>query len=175
MSSSIDQLGKKGGFVKGVGVGLTYGVLFCAWALLLWYSGVLVRHHITSGAKAFVTIINAIFSGFALGQAAPNLAALAKGRAAAGSIISMIEKVAASSKQSDAGIVLPKVTGKIEFSEVSFTYPSRSNMVFESLSFSVGAGKTFAVVGPSGSGKSTIISMVERFYDPTSGIFTTNK
>ncbi|KAF9622830.1 hypothetical protein IFM89_034065 [Coptis chinensis] len=163
------KLGKKGGFVKGVGVGLTYGVLFCAWALLLWYSGVLVRHHITSGAKAFVTIINAIFSGFALGQAAPNLAALAKGRAAAGSIISMIEKVAASSKQSDTGIVLPKVTGKIEFSEVSFAYPSRSNMVFESLSFSVGAGKTFAVVGPSGSGKSTIISMVERFYDPTSG------
>ncbi|KAL5706452.1 ABC-type xenobiotic transporter [Ranunculus cassubicifolius] len=163
------KVGKKGGLVKGIGVGLTFGVLFCAWALLLWYSGVLVIHRVTSGAKAFVTIINAIFSGFALGQAAPNLAALAKGRAAASNIIQMIEIVATSCQRSDTGIVLPEVTGKIEFCEVSFAYPSRSSVVFESLNFSVGAGKTFAVVGPSGSGKSTIISMLERFYDPTSG------
>ncbi|OVA19597.1 ABC transporter [Macleaya cordata] len=163
------KLEKKSGFAKGVGIGFTYGLLFCAWALLLWYSGILVRHRVTTGAKAFTTIINTIFSGFALGQAAPNLAAFAKGRAAASNIISMIGKDAYSSIGSDNGITLPKVAGQIEFNEVSFAYPSRSNMVFESLSFSVSAGKTFAVVGHSGSGKSTVISMVERFYDPTSG------
>ena len=30
-------------------------------------------------------------------------------------------------------------------------------------------GQTLALVGPSGSGKSTIISLTERFYDPTAG------
>lgn len=65
--------------------------------------------------------------------------------------------------------MLPKVSGQIEFREVGFAYPSRPNMVFENLSFSISAGKTFAVVGPSGSGKSSIISMVQRFYNPTSG------
>lgn len=57
------KLGKKSGVAKGVGVGFTYGLLFCAWALLLWYAGILVRHHDTNGGKAFTTIINVIFSG----------------------------------------------------------------------------------------------------------------
>lgn len=81
----------------------------------------------------------------------------------------MIESDSNSSKVSDKGLVLPKVSGQIEFCEVGFAYPSRPNMVFENLSFSISAGKTFAVVGPSGSGKSSIISMVQRFYNPTSG------
>ncbi|XP_077246607.1 ABC transporter B family member 13-like [Tasmannia lanceolata] len=163
------KLGKKSGIAKGLGVGSTYGLLFCAWALLIWYAGVLVRHKVTNGGKAFTTILNVIMSGFALGQAAPNLSAIAKGWAAASNIISMIEADSNSSKQSDNGIVLPNVSGKIEFCEVSFAYSSRPNMVFEDLRFSISAGRTFAVVGQSGSGKSTIISMVERFYDPASG------
>ncbi|KAI7995579.1 ABC transporter B family member 13 [Camellia lanceoleosa] len=163
------KLGKKSGLAKGLGVGFTYGLLFCAWALLLWYAGILVRHKDTNGGKAFTTIINVIFSGFALDQAAPSLAGIAKGWAAAANIISMIEGDSNSSKRSDDGIVLPKVLGHIEFCDVGFAYLSRPNMVFKDLSFSVGAGKRFAVVGPSGSGKSTIISMIQRFYDPISG------
>ncbi|XWS14444.1 hypothetical protein CRYUN_Cryun35bG0009900 [Craigia yunnanensis] len=171
-SSSLNnalKMGKRSGFAKGVGVGFTYGLLFCAWALLLWYAGILVRHGKTNGGKAFTTIINVIFSGFALGQAAPNLASIAKGRAAAAIIFSMIETDSKSSIQSDGETMLPEVAGQIEFCEVCFAYPSRPNMVFENLSFSIDAGKTIAVVGPSGSGKSTIISMVQRFYDPISG------
>lgn len=106
----------------------------------------------------------------ALGQAAPNLGAIAKGQAAAGNMMNMIKNDPSSSKKSDNGLVLQKVAGKLEFHQVSFAYPSRPHMVFEDLSFVISAGMAFAVVGPSGSGKSTIISMVERFYDPTSGI-----
>ncbi|XP_040951407.1 ABC transporter B family member 13 isoform X1 [Gossypium hirsutum] len=163
------KMGKRSGLAKGVGVGFTYGLLFCAWAFLLWYAGILVRHSKTNGGKAFTTIINVIFSGFALGQAAPNLAAIAKGRAAAANIFSMIDTDSKPSGQTDGETILPEVVGKIEFREVCFAYPSRPGTVFEKLSFSIDAGKTFAVVGPSGSGKSTIISMVQRFYDPTSG------
>ncbi|CAA3029270.1 ABC transporter B family member 13-like [Olea europaea subsp. europaea] len=163
------KLAKKTGVAKGVGIGFTYGLLFCAWALLLWYASTLVMHGDTSGGKAFVTIINVIYSGFALGQAAPNLAAIAKGRAAAASILSMVKEDFNTSKDLEEGIVLPRVEGNIEFCKVCFAYPSRPTTVFEDLSFSVCAGKTIAVVGPSGSGKSTIISMIQRFYDPTSG------
>ncbi|XP_051139242.1 ABC transporter B family member 13-like isoform X2 [Andrographis paniculata] len=164
------KVAKKTGVAKGIGIGFTFGLLFCSWALLLWYASILVRHGHANGGKAFTTIINVIYSGFALGQAAPNLAAIAKGRSAVANIISMIQDDSTTSKSLDEGIVLPKINGRIDFYEVSFAYPSRPTMVFEDLNFSVCAGKSLAVVGPSGSGKSTIISMILRFYNPTSGM-----
>lgn len=42
--------------------------------------------------------------------------------------------------------------------------------VVRGLSITFRAGKTAALVGASGSGKSTIISLIERFYDPTAGV-----
>jgi ATP-binding cassette subfamily B protein len=41
--------------------------------------------------------------------------------------------------------------------------------VLRGVSFSVPRGSRVALVGPSGAGKSTILSLIERFYDPTSG------
>ncbi|KAL0705413.1 hypothetical protein Bca4012_071838 [Brassica carinata] len=164
------KLGKRSGLAKGLGVGLTYGLLFCAWALLFWYASLLVRHGKTNGAKAFTTILNVIYSGFSLGQAAPSLSAISKGRVAAANIFRMIgNKTHKGSEKLDNGTTLQNVSGNIEFHQVSFAYPSRPNMVFENLSFTINSGKTFAFVGPSGSGKSTIISLVQRFYEPKSG------
>lgn len=74
-----------------------------------------------------------------------------------------------SSKRLVAGITLPTIVGKLEFRDIYFAYPSRPNMIFDGLSFTVAASKTIAFVGPSGSGKSTIISLIQRFYDATSG------
>ncbi|MCH93226.1 ABC transporter B family member 13-like [Trifolium medium] len=100
-------------------------------------------------SNGFTDII-APFYNSALGQAAPNLGSIAKGRAAAANIMNMIASFSDSSKRLDEGTVLPQVAGKVDFCEVCFAYPSRCNMIFENLSFSVNAGKTVAVVGPRG-------------------------
>ena len=58
-SSALERsynLGKKGGMAKGIGMGCTYGVLFGAWALLLWYASTLVIHKVINGGQAFITI-----------------------------------------------------------------------------------------------------------------------
>ncbi|KAG1354142.1 putative ABC transporter B family member 16 [Cocos nucifera] len=98
------KFGKKSGLAKGLGLGCTYGYLFCSWALLLWYAGILVTHGVTNGGKTFTTILNVVFSGFALGQAAPNLSSFTKGRAAAKNILSMIAKIPERSRTSENGM-----------------------------------------------------------------------
>ena len=73
-------------------------------------------------------------------------------------------------------------TVAIEFKNVQFSYPSRTETneageqvviepkkVIKGISFKVDRGHRVAIVGPSGAGKSTIFGLMERFYDVTSG------
>lgn len=61
-------------------------------------------------------------------------------------------------------------SSEIEFSSVSFCYPSRPEIsVLKDVSFKIPAGTSLALVGPSGSGKSTIIQLLLSFYKPKSG------
>jgi ATP-binding cassette subfamily B (MDR/TAP) protein 1 len=57
----------------------------------------------------------------------------------------------------------------IEFRNVWFTYPTRNVAVLQGLSLSIHHGQFAAIVGSSGSGKTTVISLLERFYEPTRG------
>jgi ATP-binding cassette, subfamily B, bacterial len=65
--------------------------------------------------------------------------------------------------------VAPRFKGRIEFEKVSFAYEPQSP-VLRDVSFTVEPGQVAAFVGPTGTGKSTIISLIPRFYDPTSGV-----
>ncbi len=67
---------------------------------------------------------------------------------------------------SRAGRPLPR--GRIEFSEVSFSYLPREP-VLRDVSFVAEPGETVALVGPTGGGKSTVINLLLRFYDVDSG------
>lgn len=69
----------------------------------------------------------------------------------------------------ESGIELENFSGKIEFKDVSFQYPTRNNKVLENVSFIIEAGYISALVGASGSGKSTVAQLLMRFYDVDSG------
>ena len=71
------------------------------------------------------------------------------------------------------GLVLlqEKTSGEVTLKDITFTYPSRPQApVLQGLSISVKPGQTLALVGPSGCGKSTVVSLIERFYDPLTGL-----
>lgn len=64
-----------------------------------------------------------------------------------------------------------EIKGKVHFKDVRFRYPSRPDVrVLRGLNFTVEPGKTLAIVGGSGCGKSTVVSLLERFYDPSRGV-----
>ncbi len=84
----------------------------------------------------------------------------------------------------------PVGTIAIEFDRVAFEYPAKTpsalstddflasapetgrdaNQVLKEVNFKIVRGSRVALVGPSGAGKSTIFSLIERFYEPTSGV-----
>ncbi|KAL0813007.1 hypothetical protein Bca101_069450 [Brassica carinata] len=159
--------GRKAGLAKGLGLGSMHCVLFLSWALLVWFTSIIVHKGIANGGESFTTMLNVVIAGLSLGQAAPDISTFVRARAAAYPIFQMIER----NKEVKTGRILGKVEGEIQFRDVTFTYPSRPDVViFDKLNLVIPAGKVVALVGGSGSGKSTVISMIERFYEPTDGV-----
>lgn len=68
-------------------------------------------------------------------------------------------------------LVMNKVQGKINFTNVSFAY-SNNIPILNDITFEIPERKTIAFVGATGSGKSTIIKLLLRFYDSKAGLIT---
>lgn len=164
------KYGRKAGLAKGLGLGTLHSVLFLSWALLVWFTSIVVHKDIANGGESFTTMLNVVIAGLSLGQAAPDIAAFVRAKAAAYPIFEMIERNTMTKTSSKTGRKLDKLEGHIKFEDVCFSYPSRPDvMIFDKLCLDIPSGKIVALVGGSGSGKSTVISLIERFYEPLSG------
>ncbi len=64
---------------------------------------------------------------------------------------------------------LPRLTGSIEFDQVSFRYRPDSADVLRAVSLKINPGEIIGIVGRSGSGKSTLTRLVQRLYVPDRG------
>jgi ATP-binding cassette subfamily B protein len=58
---------------------------------------------------------------------------------------------------------------KIEFRNVTFTYPGAKKPTLKNVSFTINKDETVAIVGKNGAGKSTFVKLLLRFYDPEEG------
>ena len=62
-----------------------------------------------------------------------------------------------------------KGNGRVEFRDVTFTYPDAEAPVLSGVNFTAEPGQTTAIIGSTGSGKSTLIGLIPRFYDVSAG------
>ncbi len=67
---------------------------------------------------------------------------------------------------------LSRARGALSFQNVSFAYKGENNPVLQNVSFEVLPGTRVGIAGATGAGKTTLVSLLTRFYDPTSGRIT---
>jgi subfamily B ATP-binding cassette protein MsbA len=93
-------------------------------------------------------------------------AQMQKGIAAAESIFVVID----AEKETDSGkYSVERVSGDIEFQNVSFRYDNSHRPVLENISLRFPPGSVTALVGHSGSGKTTLAGLLPRFYTHNEG------
>ena len=70
---------------------------------------------------------------------------------------------------SPGAVELPDIKGRIEFRNLTYTYPGSERPSLSEINLAVEPGTTLAVVGRIGSGKSTLASFVSRMLEPEPG------
>ena len=63
----------------------------------------------------------------------------------------------------------PSFNGKIEFKNVSFTYPNTDTEILKDISFTIYPGESVGIIGANGSGKTTLEKLILGLYEPTNG------
>ncbi|XP_021823860.1 ABC transporter B family member 15-like [Prunus avium] len=158
-------------WVAGIGLGFAQSITTLIWGVSFLWGGMLFnKGHVTARA-VFETIIILVATGKTIADAGSMTSDLAMGLYAIGSIYGILDRTTKIEPQVPQDRQVENITGRIQFRDVDFAYPTRPNaMIFQGFSIEMEAGKSTALVGQSGSGKSTIIGLIERFYDPIKGV-----
>ena len=123
------------------------------------------------GFAAFITAMMLIISP--IKHLADINQPLQRGLTAAEMIFSLMDQPIEEDDSRKAGVKrIEKAKGAIAFKDVSFSYQQDADRqdALKHVSLSIQAGEVVAFVGPSGGGKSTLVSLLPRFFKPTSGV-----
>ncbi len=135
-------------------------------AVVLWVGAIRVLH----GSLDLSVLL--VFMGYVSTLYRPLKAlarlstAMSKGAAASERVFDVLGQAPEVADRPDA-VAAGRITGRIEFSEVTFSYGREP--VLDGLNLTIEAGETVALVGPTGSGKSTIAALLARLMDPQHG------
>lgn len=165
---------------------LSFSITYFVYALAYWWGARQVRNGSYSQLDFFIVLPALLFSAQSAGQIFSLSPEMSRAGIAARNVFGLHDqqptivdgntKQADSSTSSDSSV--PTLTEKpdsslggwIEFKDVSLCYPSKpQHPALQNVNISIKPGEFIALVGPSGAGKSTIVSLLQRFYDPTTG------
>ncbi|CAF3901696.1 unnamed protein product [Adineta steineri] len=149
-------------------IGFTFGSILMSYGnhRTLTISEILIVVNMFGQASSFLNSIGSFFQS------------IAEAQGAAVSVFRLIDEVH-DENLNERGILQENISseksifninGDIEFDNVSFSYPSRENVAaLHNLKLIARANQTTALVGSSGCGKSTCVSLLLRYYEPSSG------
>lgn len=163
----------KQGFVGGLGVGTSFFLVYCVYAACFYAGAKLIQAGETTYSGIFRVFFSLTIAAFGVAQSGSFFPDAGKTSGAAASVFAILDTNPKIDSSEDTGVAIERFKGEIVIKNVSFRYPTRPDIqIFCNLCLTIHSGKTVALVGESGSGKSTVISLLQRFYDPDSGLIT---
>ncbi|KAE8154540.1 putative ABC multidrug transporter [Aspergillus avenaceus] len=145
----------------------------CAMALTFWYGGQLLASREYEPTSFFVIFMAIIQGGQSAGQFFSFGSNFAQAAASANRILNSRLPPDGKSSVSVGKKQLTqngdRMGASVEFRDVAFRYNLHGTPLFSGLNVDIKSGQFVAFVGPSGCGKTTVISLLERFYDPSHG------
>ncbi|KAE8318073.1 P-loop containing nucleoside triphosphate hydrolase protein [Aspergillus transmontanensis] len=151
---------------------LSQSITFLCAALAFWYGGTLLSKHEYTVVQFFICFSALISGAQTAGVIFSYAPGMSKAMGAARDLRTLFNRRPTIDTWDTSGKPFDKKasSGRIEFRNVSFSYPSRpERVVVNNFNLTVQPGQFVALVGASGCGKSTLIGLLERFSDPTSG------
>ncbi len=141
-------------------------VMFGGIAAVIMYGAGQVAAGAISIGELLSFLMYAMFVGGALGSFAEVYGQIQKSLGAAVRVRELLDEPAEEIEHSGAVDV-----SSLELRDVHFVYPGREDVeVLKGISLTVKPGQRVAFVGESGSGKSTTAAIIQRLYEPTSGV-----
>lgn len=151
---------------------LSQSISFLSMALGFWYGGRLISFGEYTSQQFYTVFVAIIFSGEAAASLFTYTSSITQAQGAANYVFNLRKQIPADMKDNYP----PKPQGDsngavgVRCNDLVFAYPRRLEIqVLKGVSLSIQPGQFVAFVGASGCGKTTMISLIERFYEPTAG------
>ncbi|XP_063394419.1 multidrug resistance protein homolog 49-like [Cydia fagiglandana] len=175
-----ERYGRKRGLYTGLGTGFNWVLTYSLNAIGLSYGTRLIIQDMDNAnldtsryvvGKIFSIMFGVYMATQSITFIVPHAEAFAAARAAAAGVFSIMDRKPKIDSMSPKGLKPGKFAGAITLENVTFSYPSRPDVkVLKGFSLRVNPGESVALVGSSGCGKSTILQLLQRLYDPASGV-----
>ena len=158
--------------LRGLCIGLSNNAPAMASIVCLAYGAYLVHFEGLTYKSIYIICEALIFGMDTIGLTMAFAPDFENAKRAASRISNLLYENDTSNKLSAAATTVDlKIEGKIEFDDITFSYPSRPDVdvLCDLSAVLLHPNKTVALVGPSGCGKSTCIQLIQQFYYPKSG------
>ncbi|XP_046555643.1 phosphatidylcholine translocator ABCB4-like [Haliotis rubra] len=161
----------------GISFGVSQAIVFFEHAAAFYFRAYLIKIGEADYVDVFKVFGAIVFGAMAIGQASAFAPDAAKATVSAQRIIFLLNSEPTINSESTAGEKLgDNYSSKVSLTDVRFRYPTRPDVtVLQGLTVDIEPGQTLAFVGSSGCGKSTSVQLIERFYDPESGVVSLDR